>query len=188
MAKACNLKRGNIVQIENQLYIVKHIDVKTPSARGAATLYKVRYAQVPTRQKFEQTYRGNDAIEDAELERRPVSFLYQDGDMYTFMDSENFNQYTLGKNDLEDQIMWLTDGLEGITALLKDGQIMCVELPHTVEMEIIDTPPALKGATATGRTKTAKLTTGVEIQVPEYLTVEDRVKVNTENAKFVSRA
>ena len=187
MTKACNLNKGHIVRIDNQVYQVKQIDVQTPSARGANTLYKIRLAQVATGQKLEQTFKGNDVLEDAELEKRPVSFLYRDQLLYTFMDMETYEQYTLSQDQLEGQIPWLSDNLEGITALILDGRFVAVALPASIDIEIAETAPAVKGATATNRTKPAVLVNGVTVQVPEYLTAGEVVRVNTDTGKYMSR-
>ena len=187
MPKACNLKRNNIVTLNDQIYTVRQIDVHTPSARGAQTLYKVRFKNVRTGQKLDQTFKGNDLIEEVALDRRQVSFLYKDGDFYTFMDTEDYGQYTLSEEDLEGQAVWLIDGLEGITALLLEGQILCIELPATIDLEIVETAPAIKGATATNRNKPAVLTNGVEVMVPEYLAAGVKIRVNTETGKYMSR-
>ncbi len=188
MPKANNIKRGDIVSINEQLYVVKNVDVKSPTARGAATLYKVRYSNLKTKLKLEQSYRSEEFIADVDLERRAVQYLYQEDEMYTFMDLENFNQYTLGAEEMEGITQWITDGLEGISALILDGNIITVIIPATVELEIKYTEPGLKGASATARTKPAKLVNGIEIQVPEYLTIGEIVKVNTETGRFMSRA
>jgi elongation factor P len=186
--KACNLQKGQIVRINGHPYQAKQIDVQTPSARGANTLYKVRFAAVPSGQKLDQTYKGNDFLDEMDMERRPVSFLYQDQDMYTFMDSENYEQYTLSEESLDDRTQWLIDGLEGIVALVIDGNVLSIELPSSVDLEIVDTAPAIKGATATNRNKSAILSNGVTVQVPEYMTVGEVVRVNTESGKFMGRA
>jgi len=187
VTKACNLNKGHIVRIDNQVYQVKQIDVQTPSARGANTLYKIRLAQVATGQKLEQTFKGNDVLEDAELEKRPVSFLYRDQLLYTFMDMETYEQYALPQEQLEGQAPWLTENLEGITALILDGQFVAVALPVSIDIEIAETAPAVKGATATNRTKPAVLVNGVTVQVPEYLTAGEVVRVNTDTGKYMSR-
>ena len=153
MIKACNLKKGMIVEINNKAYQVKHIDVQTPSARGANTLYKVRFSSIPGGQKMDQSYKGNDTFEEMALERRPVNFLFNDQESYTFMDMENFEQYTFPVEVLEGQADWLTDGLLGITALLLDGKPIAIELPISVVLEVTETAPALKGATATNQNK-----------------------------------
>ncbi len=185
--KASNLQKGNIVKINNQPYQVKQIDIHTPSARGANTLYKVRFAAVMGGQKLDQTYKGNDMLEDMEMDRRTVSYLYRDQNLYNFMDSENYEQYALSEESLEGQIQWLIDGLEGITALLHDGHIMCIELPMTIDLEIVDTVPAIKGATATNRNKPAELSNGVTVQVPEYMKPGELIRVNTETGQYMSR-
>ncbi len=188
MPKACNLRKGHIVKINGQAYQAKQIDVQTPSARGANTLYKVRFAAVPSGQKLDQTFKGNDFLEEMDFERRPVSFLYENGGLYTFMDTLNYEQYTLPGESLEGQAQWLADGLEGITVLLMEGSPMGIELPTSVDLEITDTAPALKGATATNRNKPALLSNGVTVQVPEYMTAGEVVRVNTETGKFMGRA
>jgi elongation factor P len=188
MPKASNLKKGNIVSINNLPYQVKQVEVHTPSARGANTLYKVRFNGVGTGQKLDQTFKGTDILEDMELEKRQASFLYQDQNLYTFMDGENYEQYTLSAETLEGQTQWLTDGLEGIMVYLLNGVPLCIEIPDTMDLEIVETAPAMKTASATSRNKPAVLSNGVTVQVPEYLTQGEIVKVNTESGKYMSRA
>ncbi|BBO83716.1 elongation factor P-like protein YeiP [Desulfosarcina ovata] len=187
MPKASNLQKGHIINIDNQPYQVKQIDVHTPSARGANTLYKVRYASLISGQKLDQTYKGNDMLDEMVVDKRRVSFLYQAQELYTFMDSENYEQYTLSAETLEDQIQWLVDGLEGITALLRDGHPLCIELPQTIDLEIAETTPVIKGATATNRNKPATLVNGVTVLVPEYMTAGEVIRVNTETGQYMSR-
>ena len=188
MPKASNLAKGNVVSINGTPYQVKQIEVHTPSARGANTIYKVRFTCVTTGQKLDQTFKGNDTLEDLELEKRLSSFLFQDQDMYTFMDSENYEQYTLSGDTLEGQTQWLTDGLEGIMVLLLNGNPLCIEIPASMDLEIVETAPAMKAASATNRTKPAVLSNGVTVQVPEYLSEGEIIRVNTETEKYMSRA
>lgn len=177
-----------VVEINGIPHAVKSVDVKSPSSRGASTLYKIRFTNLKTGQKLDESLKGDDFFKDADLVRAKVQFSYIDGDNYIFMNSEDYTQYNLSREDLEDQVGYLTEGLEGIVALLVDDAPMAIELPSSVQLEIVETAPALKGATASGRTKTARLTTGIEIQVPEYLEPGEVVKVNTETGKFMSRA
>lgn len=188
MAKAGDLKKGMVVEINGIPHAVKNVDVKSPSSRGASTLYKIRFTNLKTGQKLDESLKGDDFFKDADLVRAKVQFSYIDGDNYIFMNSEDYTQYNLSRDDLDDQVGYLTEGLEGIVALLVDDAPMAIELPSSVQLEIVETAPALKGATASGRTKTARLTTGIEIQVPEYLEPGEVVKVNTETGKFMSRA
>ncbi len=188
MPKACNLKKGNIVKLNDRPYQAKKIEVHSPSARGANTLYKVRFSGIPSGQKMDQTFKGNDLLEEMDLERRPVSYIFREQDMYTFMDSENYEQYTLSADNMEDQVQWLTDGLEDIKALLLEGQILCIELPSSVVLEIVDTAPAIKGATATNRNKPATLSNGCTVQVPEYISTGEVIQINTDTGEFMSRS
>lgn len=188
MPKACDLKKGNVVDINSEPYMVKHIDVKTPSARGAVTLYKVRFNNIKTKQKYEESYKGNDMLEDVDLQRKPVQYLYPDGDFHVFMDSVEYGQYLVSADAIEDEIVWLTDGMEDILGLIIEENMVAIEIPSSLVFEITETAPGIKGASATARTKPATLSNGVEVQVPEYLEVGEMVKVNTETRKFMSRA
>ena len=104
------------------------------------------------------------------------------------MNSEDYSQYGLNTDEVEDQLGYIIDGLEGIVGLVMDGALLGIELPQSVVMEITETAPSIKGATATGRTKPATLSTGLEVQVPEYLEPGEMIKVHTETGKFMSRA
>jgi elongation factor P len=188
MPKASDLKKGSVVELEGEVYIARQIDVRKPSARGASTLYKVQFFGVRDGKKLEQTLRSDDFVKDGDLTRRAVQFSYREGDMTIFMDTENYSQYTLGADALQEQSGYMTEDLEGMIAMLVDGEIVGVELPQTVILEITETSPGIKGASAKARNKPATLSTGLEIQVPEYLGIGDSVKINTTNAKFVSRA
>lgn len=187
MPKVSTLQKGNVINIDNDPYRVKQIDVHTPSARGANTLYKVRFASLISGQKLDKTYKGNDTLEEMVVDKRKVSFLFRDQNLYTFMDSENYEQYTLSEESIEEQIPWLIDGLEGITALLRQGNPLCIELPATIDLEIVDTAPAIKGATATNRNKPAELSNGVSVLVPEYMTAGETIRVNTETGQYMTR-
>lgn len=188
MPKASDLKKGSVVEIDGEVYFTRQIEKRNPSARGASTLFKVRFFNVRSGQKLEQTLKGDDFVKDGDLVRRSVQFSYREGDVTTFMDSENYDQYILDAEAIEEQSCYMTEDLEGMIALLVDGQIVGIEIPQTVELEITETAPGLKAASASARTKPAVLSTGLEIQVPEYLESGERIKVNTTNGKFVSRA
>ena len=188
MPKACELKRGAIVEIDGAPHAVKQVEAKSPSSRGASTLYKVRFTNLRTGQKLDQSCKGDDLFKDANCSRVAVQYSYKDGDSYAFMNLEDYSQYELKQAELEGQADYLQEGLEGITALLMDEAILGIELPQSVTLAITDTTPGVRGATATGRTKPATLATGLEIQVPDYLEIGEQVKVNTSNGKFISRA
>ncbi len=188
MAKASDLKRGMVVEINGVPHSVKQVDAKSPSSRGASTLYKIRFTNLKTGQKLDESLKGDDYFKDADLVKNKVQFSYVDGDNYIFMNMDDYTQYSLSSGDLEGQADYLTEGLEGIVALLVDDAILGIELPSSVVLPIVETSPSIKGATASGRTKTARVSTGLEVQVPEYLETDELIKINTETGKFMSRA
>jgi len=186
--KANELKKGAVVGIDGTKYVVKDITVKSPSSRGANTLYKVRFNNVVTKQKLENTYKGEDSFDDVDFVRRSVQLLFRESESCTFMDVEDYTQYTVDNSLIEEELLYLIDGLEGIYALIADNELLGIELPSSVEMAIVECAPSIKGASASARTKPATLSTGLIVQVPEYLSPDEVVKVNTSNGKFMSRA
>lgn len=188
MPKASELKKGQVIELADEPYIVKQVDCKSPSSRGASTLYKIRFTHAKTKQKRDESFKGEDFLKDADCQRVQVQYSYRDGDDFCFMNTEDFSQYTLSAAELEDESKLLIEGLEGIYALLIDGAIAGIELPQFVDLEITQTDPAIKGASATNRTKPATLCTGFVIQVPEYLAAGEVVKVVSATGKYSSRA
>jgi elongation factor P len=186
--KANQLKKGNVVNINGQPYQVRHIDISTPTARGSNTLYRVKFTSVTSGQNLDQTYKGSDVLEEMSVDRRAVSYLYGDPEYCHFMDTENYEQHSLHVDQLADQRDWLADNMTGITALLLEDRIVGIELPATVDLEIVETAPVIKGATATNRNKPATLSNGHVVLVPEYMSPGEWVRVQTENGKFVARA
>ncbi len=188
MPKASELKRGTVVEINGNAYIVNQIEVKAPSSRGANTLYKVRFYDVRTKAKLDQTFKGDDMLGELDLERRKVQFSYLDDGFYVFMDDENYSQYHLSPDMMEGQVPYISEGLEGLMGLLINGEFVAIELPLSVVLEITECAPGIKGASASARTKPATFASGLVIQVPEYLEVGERVKINTQDARYMSRA
>ena len=187
MIKACDLTKSSVVEINGDPHVVEQLRVQSPSARGAATLYKVRFRNVRTRAKVDQSFKGDDPVKETDYETRLVSFSYREGDRFTFMDLENYNQFELMADEIEDAVPYLVDGMEGIKALMQESKVLCIQLPDLVEMQIAECAPAMRGASVTARTKTAKLETGLELQVPEYMEQGERVRVDTRTGDFVQR-
>jgi elongation factor P len=123
-----------------------------------------------------------------EIQRRPVQLLYRDGDGCTFMDSESYEQYVVPEEALEEELPFIADGLEGIYAIIADEALLGIELPTTVSLAIEECAPGIKGASAAARTKPATLSTGLVVQVPEYLEPGEVIKVNTDSGDYISRA
>lgn len=181
------LKRGTIIDIEGAPCVIENIKVQTPSSRGANTLWKVRARNLKTKQKVDVTYKGTDTVGEPNFEKREVQFLYSDGAQFHFMDLGDYNQFSLSREDLEEEAGFLIDNMEGILSLVLDEVPIGIELPRTVDLKITECDPAVKGDSATGRTKNATLETGLSIQVPEHLSAGDVVRVDTSEARFVQR-
>ena len=188
MPKASDLKKGMVVEINGEPYSVKDIEIRNPSSRGASTLYKIRFNHLKTKQKRDESLKGDDFLKEADCERKLVQFSYRDGDEYHFMNLDNYEQYSINASAIEEEQDFLIEGLEGIVAVLLDGILVAIELPAAIAMEIIETAPGIKGATAAARTKPATLSTGLEVQVPEYIETNEVIKINTATKKFMSRA
>jgi elongation factor P len=188
MPKANELKRGAIVRFKDQVCTVRHIDIRAPSSRGSNTLYKIKLQDVRTRQNIDHTFKGEDHLPDVDYARRQASYSYFDGELHVFMDSEDFTQYSLSPDDLEGQVGYITEDMEAVLVMIIEDQPVGIQLPPSVILEVTETSPSIKGATVTKRTKPAILSTGLEVQVPEYLSQGEKIKVNTETGEFVSRA
>jgi elongation factor P len=188
MTKASEFKRGTIVSLNDQPHVVEDLQVQTPSARGGASLYKVRLRNLVSKQKQDQTLRGEDEIPSVDVQRREVQYSYSQESTCVFMDLEDYSEYSLNESDLDHEMKFLAEGLEGITALLSEGRILAIELPDVVELEVIDCEPSARGATAAARTKPATLSTGLVVHVPEYMEPHELVRVDTRTSKYLSRA
>lgn len=188
MIRASDLKRNDVVKIEGEPCIVETVAVQKPSARGAATLYKFRFRNAQTKRKTDLAFRGDDLFEEADLERRPVQVLYGDAGGFAFMDQQDFNQFTLAREEIEDEWPYLTEGLEGVLALTSDSRILGLELPTLITLAIVETRPAVKGGSVTARTKPAVLSTGLTVQVPEYLEAGELIRVDTRTGQYASKA
>jgi len=185
---AKDIKRGAIVNYNDAPCIIESVNVQSPSARGANTFYKYRARNLITKQKVDITLRGGEQLDEADFQRRAVKFLYADADSLVFMDDGNYEQYPLPKEDLEDERQYLTEQLEGLQALIYNDLCVGLQLPLTVELTVVECDPAVKGDSATARTKPATLETGLVVQVPEYLKEGETVKVDTRTGEYLSRA
>ena len=185
---AKEIKTGTIVNYNDAPCIIETISVQSPSARGAATFYKYRARNLMTKQKVDITLRSGESLDEADFQRRPVKYLYADGTSLVFMDNENFEQYPLPREVVEDEAQYLTEDLEGVFVLIYNDQPAGIQVPSTVELKVIQCDPGIKGNSATSRTKPATLETGLMVQVPEYLSQGEVVKVDTRTGQYLSRA
>jgi elongation factor P len=188
MFRASDLKRGDVVKIEGDAHIVETIKVQSPSARGAVTLYKIRFRNLKSKRKIDQSLHGDDILAEADFERRPVQYLYGDASSITFMDLEDFSQFTMAKEEIEEEWPYLTEGIEGLLSLSSEGRVLGLELPSFIELAIVETRPSVKGGSVTARTKPATLSTGLVVQVPEHISTGDVIRVNTRSGEYASKA
>ena len=186
--RAYEVKRGNVVEHDGKVWQIRDIERSSPQGRGGNVTFRFIMYSVPGGQKLDVSLRAEDELRETELTRRPVTYSYKDGDAFVFMDSEDFAQYILDAATVGDAAGYIADGIEGCYVQLIDDAPVALQLPPTVVLEVVDTAPELKGATATKRPKPAKLATGIEIQVPEYITSGEKVLVNTATGEFSGRA
>lgn len=187
MPRANEIKRGAVVEHQGKVWAVRDLSRSAPTARGGTTLYRFKLQSIPGGERIELTLKGDDLLGEADLVRRQSTFSYRDGTDWVFMDDEDYSQYVLNDEAVGDQGGFITEGLGGIYVLLIAGNPVAIQLPQAVELEIEETAPVLKGATASRSAKPARTTTGVELMVPDYITVGERVRVNTETGEFMGR-
>jgi len=185
--KAGDVKKGNVVEYNNGVYQVRDIERSSPQGRGGNVTFRFTLYSVPAGNKFDLSLRADDELKEIELVRREASFSYMDGDAFVFLDAEDFTPYQLDANVVGDMAGYITEGLEGVYVQLIDDAPVAIQLPPSVVLEVVDTPPELKGGTATKRPKPAKLSTGLEIQVPEYISNGEKIYVSTVTGEFNGR-
>lgn len=188
MISTSDFKRNLRIQIDGEPYVILDVHVQSPSARGASSLSKIKVRNLKTGQVFDKTFRGGDKVEEPNVELRPIQFLYRDDEGFHFMDTQSYDQFALTAEDLGDLGGYLKDGMSGIRSVLFNDKVISVEIPNTVVLQVVDTAPAVKGATAQAQTKPATLETGIVIQVPSYLESGELVQVDTREARFIARA
>ncbi len=187
MVPAKDFKKRMVVEIDGAPHMIEQINVQTPSARGAATLYKIKARNLKTKARVEKAYRGTDGLNESSFERRPVQFLYREPEAFHFMDAADFNQFSIPADDLKDLALYMTENMEGVESLVVDDEVIAIELPDTVELPIVETAPGVRGNSATGRTKPATLSTGHVIQVPEHLEPGVKARVDTRTGEYLGR-
>lgn len=187
MITTSDFKKGLIVQLDGAPCIFVDVQFQSPSARGANTMVKTRYRNMITGQVLDRTFRSGDKVDEADFERHKGQYLYADGDAGIFMDLETYEQFEMSAESFALISPYLLDGME-VQLGLFEGRMINVDLPMTVELTVTDTPPVIKNATATAETKEATLETGLKLRVPPYLESGQKIKVDTRDGRFISRA
>ena len=184
MINATELRRGVIVELEDKLYQVvdyQHVKMKRTA------LARVKLRDINAGHTVERTFQSDEKLVRARLDSRQMQYLYNDGDLYYFMDAESFEQMPLTSSQLGDALNYLKEG-NSVEVSSYKSEIVGIALPITVELEVTQTEPGFKGDTATAGTKPAKLETGLTIQVPLFINQGDIIKVDTRTGTYLERS
>jgi elongation factor P len=183
--RASDIRRGQAVKIDGKLFVVTEADHNTPGNLRAKVQFKLR--DVIKQTILDKRVGATDDIEVVNLDRRVVEYLYSDNTGMVLMDVETYDQITVPKDMFGDNALYLKPNTQ-LTALFHDGNIVSYELPKTVDLKVVETPPGIKGATATNQLKDAELETGLKTRVPPFIEIGETVRVNTETGEYLSRA
>jgi elongation factor P len=186
--KAADIKKGNVVEYNNGIYQIRDIERSSPQGRGGNVRFRFIMYSVPGGTKLDASFDADDNLPEVELLRRQATFSYMDGEAFVFLDDEDYTPYTLDAEVIGEAAGYISQGLTGSYVQVIDDQPVALQLPQHVTLEVVETPPELKGGTATKRPKPARLSTGIEIMVPEYITTGERILINTTTGEFGGRA
>jgi len=182
--QAVQLRKGMIVQIDGELFRVHEFQHVTPG-KGQAVM-QTRLRNLRSGAMVDRRFRSQEDVERVQLDSRNVEYLYQEGDHYVFMDSENYEQIHLLAEVIEEALPYLIANLV-LAVDFFDGEPVALELPTTVDLEVTETEPAIKGATASASSKPATLETGLVVQVPPFVSIGDTVRVETSTGNYLTR-
>ena len=184
MINATDIRKGNIIKMDGELYQVLTYHHATPGNLRGFVQVKLRNLASGTQK--DHRFRSTDRVEKAFLDTQEMSYLYSDGDMFHFMNSETYEQVALSKESLGDAVDYLMPETV-ITVDFFEGKPVGVELPSSVELKVVETEPGIRSATVSNVTKPAKLETGLVVQVPSFVNEGDTLKINTASGEYVSR-
>jgi len=182
---ATQIRPGMVIKHNNDLHSVAKVEHRTPGNLRAFIQVKLR--NVRTGSTFEHRFRSGDAVEKITVDEVAMEYLYRDGDEFCFMNTENYEQLHLTPDVLGDTVDYLTPNLQ-IKIEFFDGKPVGIELPQTVDLTVIETEPGLKSATASSVTKPAKTETGLVVQVPPFINEGEKIRVDTAEGTYLSRA
>jgi elongation factor P len=182
-----DIKRGEILEIDGDPWQVTEIASQTPSARGASMMVKAKLRNLRSGQGLSKSWRGGETVATAEVDTLAVQYLYGRDDAFVFMDLQSYDQVTLDAAQVGDARDYLLDNLE-LRAVSFRGRVIALQLPMTVDLQVLDTAPAIKGATAQAQLKPATVETGLQVMVPSYIESGERIRVDTRDGRFVERA
>lgn len=185
MISVNDFKTGLSIEVEGDIFSVTDFQHVKPGKGAAFVRSKLR--NLRNGNVVEKTFRAGETVARAQIENRAVQYLYNSGSEYTFMDNETFDQFELNKKQLEWEINFLIENMN-VNITSYKGEIIGINIPNSVDLKVVETEPGVKGNTAQGATKSAKLETGFSVQVPLFINEGDVLTIDTRDGKYVSRA
>lgn len=183
--KATEIRPGLGVKIDGKLAVLTNVDHRTPGNLRA--FIQIKYKEVLSGKTLERRLSSSDEVETVDLDRREMEYLYSDSAGATFMDSENYDQFVLPEDVLGNALQFLTPNTK-VIVLMHDANPVTLEMPASVELTVTETPPGIKGATATNQLKEATCETGLKTRVPPFISVGERIRIATADGSYQSRA
>ena len=184
MVTAGDFKNGITIEYDNGVYQI--IEFQHVKAGKGAAFVRTKLKDIKNGGVIETSFRPTEKFPQAHIDRRDMQYLYNDGDLYYFMDTETYDQISLPKEEIGDSLKFVKEN-EMVKICSHNGDVFAVEPPLFVELEVTDTEPGLKGNTATGATKPATLETGAEIQVPLFVNTGDKLQIDTRTGEYLKR-
>ncbi|MGI6405234.1 MAG: elongation factor P [Syntrophaceticus sp.] len=184
MISTNDLRTGLTIDVDGEVYSVVEFQHVKPG-KGAAFV-RTKLKNMRTGRVVEQTFRAGEKVNRAHIERKEMQYLYREAESIVFMDNETYEQVSITEDQLGDNINYLQENMN-IFVLIYNGELMGIDLPHSVELKVATTEPGVRGDTASGATKSATLETGLVIQVPLFVDEGDIVKVDTKTGEYLER-
>lgn len=185
MISVNDFKTGVTIEVDGGIWRVMEFQHVKPGKGAAFVRSKLR--NLRTGSVTEKTFRAGEKVAKAQIDNNKMQYLYANGDMHAFMDTETYDQIELPEKNIEYELKFLQENME-VQVIQFQGEVLGVELPNTVVLEVVQTDPGIKGDTASGGSKPAKLSTGLSVQVPFFINEGDHLIINTTDSSYVSRA
>ncbi|NBX25958.1 MAG: elongation factor P [Planctomycetes bacterium] len=183
--KSTDLRPGLAIKMDSRLYLITKVEHRTPGNLRA--FVQVLLRDLNSGALIDKRLRSGEEVEQVDLDRRPMEYLYKDGDKFVFMDSQSYEQAEMSSDFVGDMPLYVLPN-NSIIVNWCDGKPISIEMPNMVELVVKDTPPGIKGATATNQLKEATLETGLKTRVPPFISIGEKVRVSTEDGSYQSRA
>ena len=185
MISVNDFKTGVTIEVDGGIWRVMEFQHVKPGKGAAFVRTKLR--NLRSGSVTEKTFRAGEKVAKAQIDNRKMQYLYANGDTHAFMDTETYDQIELPEQNIEYELKFLQENME-VQVIQFQGEVLGVELPNTVVLEVVETDPGIKGDTASGGSKPAKLSTGLTVQVPFFINEGDHLIINTTDSSCVSRA